>query len=130
MATHPRKRRRRKRSSLPLFALLFILVLLSVSLYRSNHVLQTTKFDPVFADLPSAFDGCKIVVLSDLHGAEFGADNTDLLAAVAAEAPEHADDFLAQLLKHKIQTIIRHNNETIAIFSSTASSWYQCPEYV
>ena len=51
-------------------------------------------------------------------------------AVVAAEAPEHADDFLAQLLKHKIQTIIRHNYETIAIFSSTASSWYQCPEYV
>lgn len=88
MATHPRKRRRRKRSSLPLFALLFILVLLSVSLYRSNHVLQTTKFDPVFADLPSAFDGCKIVVLSDLHGAVFGDNHAKLLAAIKKQSPD------------------------------------------
>ena len=35
------------------------------------------------------FDGCRIVVLSDLHGASFGAHNADLLAAVAAEQPEY-----------------------------------------
>ena len=45
--------------------------------------------DPVFSDLPAGFDGCRIVVLSDLHGASFGAHNADLLAAVAAEQPEY-----------------------------------------
>ena len=54
-----------------------------------NTALQTTRFDPVFTDLPRGFDGCRIVVLSDLHGAEFGRDNADLFAAVAAEDPSY-----------------------------------------
>ena len=55
----------------------------------SNISLQTQQFDPVFSDLPTGFDGCRIVVLSDLHGAEFGEGNADLFAAVAAQNPEY-----------------------------------------
>ena len=90
MATHPRRRRRRRRSPLPVMLSIFILMLLAlgVSLYRSNRVLQTTRHDPVFTDLPAGFDGCKIVVLSDLHGAEFGEGNEDLLKAVAKQQPD------------------------------------------
>ena len=90
MATHPRRRRRRRRSPLPVMLSIFILMLLvlGVSLYRSNRVLQTTRHDPVFTDLPAGFDGCKIVVLSDLHGAEFGEGNEDLLKAVAKQQPD------------------------------------------
>ena len=51
-------------------------------------------------------------------------------ALAAAEAREHADDTISGYLKHKIETIIRHYYETIAIYSSTASFWHQCPEYV
>ena len=58
-------------------------------LYWDNTALQTTRFDPVFTDLPAGFDGCRIVVLSDLHGARFGRDNGDLFAAVAAEEPSY-----------------------------------------
>ena len=58
-------------------------------LYWDNTALQTARFDPVFTDLPAGFDGCRIVVLSDLHGAEFGAGNEALFAAVAAEAPDY-----------------------------------------
>ena len=57
-------------------------------LYWDNTAVQTARFDPVFADLPAGFDGCRLVVLSDLHGAEFGRDNADLFAAVAAEEPD------------------------------------------
>ena len=54
-----------------------------------NTSLQIDTFDPVFADLPAGFDGCRIVVLSDLHGAAFGADNADLFQAVADQAPDY-----------------------------------------
>lgn len=38
--------------------------------------------------LPEAFDGLRIVQLSDLHGKEFGTDSSRLLAAVAALDPD------------------------------------------
>ena len=58
---------------------LAVLVLALVLFVRwDNTALQTTFFDPSFTDLPAGFDGCRIVVLSDLHGAAFGEDNADL----------------------------------------------------
>ena len=84
MAKHPRKRR-------PFWTFLKLLVFLAaVFLFVrwGNISLQTTYFDPVFADLPEGFDGCRIVVLSDLHGAEFGENNDALFAAVDAESPD------------------------------------------
>jgi hypothetical protein len=43
----------------------------------------------VFTDLPSGFDGCRVVVLGDLHTAYFGEDNRDLFDAVEAESPDY-----------------------------------------
>lgn len=54
-----------------------------------NTTLQTTTFEPVFSDLPAGFDGCRIVVLSDLHGVVFGPGNQDLFDAVAAASPAY-----------------------------------------
>ena len=84
MAKHPRKRR------LPGFLLFLALAVLAALFLRwDNTALQTTYFDPVFADLPEGFDGCRIAVLSDLHGAEFGENNQELFAAVAQESPDY-----------------------------------------
>lgn len=84
MATHRKKCR-------PLRILLWLL-LLAVACFLfliwSNTALQTTWFDPAFTDLPAGFDGCRIVVLSDLHGKEFGENNQDLLQAVSKQQPE------------------------------------------
>lgn len=85
MSNHPR-RHRALRTILTLCALALLAALF---LRWSNTALQTTYFAPVFADLPEGFDGCRIVVLSDLHGAEFGDRNEDLFAAVAAEHPDY-----------------------------------------
>ena len=85
MAKHPRRRR-------PLRAVWVLLVLIIGSVFYvrwSNTALQVTRFDPVFADLPAGFDGCRVVVLSDLHGAEFGENNRALFAAVAEESPDY-----------------------------------------
>ena len=84
MAKHPRKRR------LPGFLLFLALTVLAALFLRwDNTALQTTYFDPVFADLPEGFDGCRIAVLSDLHGAEFGENNQELFTAVAQESPDY-----------------------------------------
>lgn len=84
MPKHPKRRTRAEPGRAALSALC-----LAGFLYWDNTALQVTRFDPVFSDLPAGFDGCRIVVLSDLHGASFGAHNADLLAAVAAEQPEY-----------------------------------------
>ena len=86
MAEHPRKRRPRRRG---VWILLPLVLLSAVYGWWDNTTLQVTRFDPAFTDLPAGFNGCRIVVLSDLHGARFGADNADLFAAVAAEQPDY-----------------------------------------
>lgn len=85
MADRPQKRR-----SLRTLCILVILALLAVLFVRwDNTSLQVTRFEPVFSDLPEGFDGCRLVVLSDLHGGEFGPGNEDLFAAVAEAAPDY-----------------------------------------
>ena len=85
MAERSRKKRLRRRAWLLLF-----LALLAVGYgWWENTTLQVTEFDPAFTDLPAGFDGCRIVVLSDLHGARFGEQNEALFTAVAGEKPDY-----------------------------------------
>ena len=80
-----------KRHRLPRTALtLLLLVLLSALFVRwDNSALQITHFGPVFSRLPAGFDGCRVVVLGDLHTASFGEGNTELLDAVRKQQPEY-----------------------------------------
>lgn len=85
MTKHSRKRRR-----LPTALTLLLLAVLAALFVRwDNAALQVTRFDPVFTALPEGFDGCRVVVLGDLHTAYFGADNGELFDAVRAEAPDY-----------------------------------------
>lgn len=84
MAKHSRKHPLRR------LAVLAVLILVLVLFFRwENTSLQIARFDPVFTDLPTGFDGCRIVVLSDLHGAEFGENNEELFQTVADQSPEY-----------------------------------------
>ena len=85
MAERPRKKHNRRK----LWILLPLALLAAGYSWWGNTALQVARFEPVFSDLPKGFDGCRIVVLSDLHGAEFGPDNEKLFAAVAAEEPDY-----------------------------------------
>lgn len=85
MTKHAKKRR-------PLrgFLTLLLLVLLAAGFVRwDNTALQVTAFDPSFAALPEGFDGCRIVVLGDLHTAYFGEGNQTLLNTVRAQSPDY-----------------------------------------
>lgn len=55
----------------------------------SNHSLQTERFTFSSPRLPEGFDGCVIVQLSDLHGAEFGEGNKDLTGRVRELEPDY-----------------------------------------
>jgi len=85
MRDRPRKRRPLRR----LAAAVLAAALLCAFVWWDNTSLQTTHTSPRFSTLPAGFDGCRIVVLSDLQSTEFGAGNRDLLSAVAAAEPEY-----------------------------------------
>ena len=87
MARSNSKSRRRWRR--PLLILLLLALLLGAgAFYQSNFILFTESYTFTSSRLPEAFDGFRIVQLSDLHGAVFGQDNQDLLEAVEAAEPD------------------------------------------
>ncbi len=61
---------------------------LTLWLWWSNNSLSVEEYTFTSSRLGAGWDGARIVHLSDLHGKEFGADNTRLLAAVREAAPE------------------------------------------
>ena len=80
------KTHRRFKTALLVFALL--LVLAAGSVLDSRYHLQLTEYTLFFPKLPSSFDGCKVVQLSDLHGMRFGAENRRLVELVRQQEPD------------------------------------------
>lgn len=79
----------RRRGHRPLLRLLlFLLILIAVLLADSRYRLVTTEYAVTSSRVPAGFDGFRIVQLSDVHGAEFGAGNSRLLNAVADAKPD------------------------------------------
>lgn len=75
---------KRKKRWLFLAAAVFMLW----SLYSSRYRLEVTEYSLSSAKLPDAFDGYRIVQLSDLHAMEFGRDNAALIQTVRELAPD------------------------------------------
>ena len=85
-----RRERRRRIGFLRLGLALILLPLFCAAFFQwSNHSLQVTKWDAAFPDLPQGFDGCRIAVLSDLHGATFGKDGAALFRKVLRQKPDY-----------------------------------------
>lgn len=83
-------RQRRKFRPLRIFLVFSaVLALFSVFFLWSNRSLKTEVFSFCSADLPEGFSGCRLAVLADLHGEEFGRGNDRLLQAVRAAAPDY-----------------------------------------
>ena len=56
--------------------------------YRANNAIDVSRFEYASAKIPPAFDGFRIVQVSDLHGKVFGRDNAKLLRLVEREKPD------------------------------------------
>ena len=82
-------KKRRLRRPFRVARLFIAVIFVAVFLWWSNTSLVVTRFDLPFPDLPPGFDGCRVVVLSDLHSAQFGKDNKTLLETVANQSPEY-----------------------------------------
>lgn len=79
-----RRKRRGRRAGL----LLLPLLLLGLLLLDSNARLVTEEYVLHYKSLPPAFDGFRIVQLSDIHAAGFGAENEGLVSAVLKAEPD------------------------------------------
>ena len=78
-----------KRRSRRARRVILILILVLAALILDGRLrLTTTEYVLAFDSLPGEFDGFRVVQLSDVHGAQFGAGNARLLRAVAAAEPD------------------------------------------
>jgi len=78
---------------LNILGILSILVIVCLAIvmiisYFENHKLTVTKFHIEDKRIPEAFDGYHIVHLSDLHNAEFGTDNEQLIGVIKQLKPD------------------------------------------
>lgn len=82
------KTRRARRWGRRILSVLLTAVLLVVFFHWQQNGIQTQSVDVAAAELPAAFDGLRIVHISDVHGKEFGEDNETLLKKVAELEPD------------------------------------------
>ena len=84
MRKHARPRRLRRAA-----LVLALCAALALFVRWSNTTLDVTRTDVVLPGLPEGFDGCRTVVLGDLHTAAFGPGNETLLETVRDQAPAY-----------------------------------------
>ena len=87
MTTTDVSRRPRRRGRRLVLALL-LLAALALFFWWQQNGLKTQTVEISSPALPAAFDGLRIVHLSDLHGKEFGTDSETLLKKTAALQPD------------------------------------------
>lgn len=70
---------------------IIVILILAVCVisWIENRKLTITFYPVVSAKIPESFDGCRIVVLADLHNAVFGERNGQLLQAIRQQKPDY-----------------------------------------
>lgn len=76
----------KRKSKLMLIAAAFLL--LTGWVIWGNGAIEVTEYTISSEQLPEAFNGYRIVQVSDLHNAEFGEKNSELLNMIKSEAPD------------------------------------------
>lgn len=70
-----------------ILVILFALVLWG-GVWSSNKWIETTEYTIVSEEVPAAFDGAKIVQISDLHNATFGKNQSNLIEEIQSAEPD------------------------------------------
>lgn len=65
-----------------------ILISLTIWIFWSNTALEITEYSIVSDKLPEGFDGFRIAQVSDLHNAEFGEGNCELITMLSQTDPD------------------------------------------
>lgn len=71
-----------------LAAAALLLLLLAVWIFHGNTALVLTQYEIVSEHLPESFSGYRIAQVSDLHNAEMGEENRDLLSLLHKAQPD------------------------------------------
>ena len=82
------KRRKARSPFRPLLRWCLVLAVLALFVYWGNTAIKTDSVSYTSPALPAAFDGLRIVQLSDLHNKEFGENNARLYRAVEQAGPD------------------------------------------
>ena len=80
--------RRPRRWGRRILTTVLVLVLLVLFFCWQQNGIQTQTVEVTASGLPAAFDGLRIVQISDIHGKEFGTDNETLLQKVTELKPD------------------------------------------
>lgn len=102
---------------------LALLLLLFGLLLWGNRSLQVEKFSCTFAELPERFDGFTVLVLTDLHGAEFGEGNKTLIAAAEEQKPD-AIFLVGDLIDERTENAPEYSASLAAALSAVAPTYY------
>jgi predicted MPP superfamily phosphohydrolase len=68
--------------------IIFVIILCIAWLILGTKTLTVTEYDLLDSNIPDAFDGYRIVQISDLHNAEFGKDNSRLITKIKEANPD------------------------------------------
>ncbi|WP_040198255.1 metallophosphoesterase [Candidatus Soleaferrea massiliensis] len=82
------KKRRRARGKILRILLLILLIAAPFYLYGQNHDLMLSHIVCESARLPQSFDGFRIIQVSDLHNAQFGENQRDLVVMTIEQEPD------------------------------------------
>ena len=85
--TKTKKTYKKKRGIFPYILLLLAITVVAL-LFDSYYRIEVTEYELRYPNLPGSFDGFRIVVLSDIHAAEFGKDNIRLVEKVSETKPD------------------------------------------
>ena len=83
-----RYHRQKRGCAAPFFVLILLFVVGGLYLYWDNNTIAVHEETIYAENLPAEFDGLRIAHLSDLHGKEFGENNSLLIEQVANAQPD------------------------------------------
>ncbi|MBE7033791.1 MAG: hypothetical protein E7406_06140 [Ruminococcaceae bacterium] len=116
-----------------IFGIFVVLLLLLLFLNdKANQKVSITRYTYTDSEIPSAFDGCKIMMISDLHNADF---SEDIVEHIKNEKPDYVvmTGDMVQLPDTSIENTLKIADEVtkmnIPIYAVSGNHDRQCGKY-